>query len=244
MENRELPDMSRRPFIILKSFLILLPVVFPWAAGAEELAWQDPELKGEPEDIPLGLKIAYSAFVAVLVPIYWVKWGPGNFLWFSDIALFGALAAVWLGSSLIASMMALAVLLPELIWNVEFFFRLLTRKKIIGLTGYMFDSSRPLYLRALSLFHVILPALLLWLLFRLGYDSRAWLWQTGLAWIVLPLSYLLTAPEENVNWVFGPGDKPQKKLHPHLYLAVVMLFFPLVVYLPTHFLLQWLFGEA
>jgi len=37
--------------------------------------------------IPLGLKIIYTLFVCALAPIYWRKYGPANFLWFSDIAL-------------------------------------------------------------------------------------------------------------------------------------------------------------
>lgn len=231
--------MGRKFFFFLLSFLTVLPIL---SLVAGDYVLPEIPLPNEPEAVPLWLKLVYSAFVAVLVPVYWVKWGPGNFLWFSDLALFGALVAVWFESSLLASMMTVGVLLPELAWNLEFFFRLLTGKEIFGLTGYMFNSEKPLYLRALSLFHVILPALLLWLLFRLGYDSRAWYYQTALAWVVLPLSYLFTAPQDNVNWVYGPGEKPQNRVHPLLYLAGVMLFFPLVVYLPTHFLLQWLWG--
>lgn len=233
--------MNRVIFFLLGLLLLCLPALLPLPAGADAFLSQGLGLRSEPEAIPLWLKLSYTAFVAVLVPVYWVKWGPGNFLWFSDIALFGALAAVWLGSSLLASMMTLAVFLPELAWNFEFFGRLLTGGKFFGLSGYMFDPSRPLYLRALSLFHVILPALLLWLLYTLGYDSRAWFYQTALAWVVLPLSYWLTDPQENVNWVYGPGEKPQKKVPPLLYMGAVMVFFPLCVYLPTHFLLRWLF---
>ena len=55
--------------------------------------------------IPLPLKIGYTLFLCVLVPVYWVKWGPKNFLWFSDIALLTTGVALWLESSLLASMM-------------------------------------------------------------------------------------------------------------------------------------------
>jgi hypothetical protein len=230
-------DKSRLLFLL---FCLILSL-FASSACSDPLPFADG-LEVETGEIPLWLKLTYTAFVAVLVPVYWVKWGPGNFLWFSDIALFGALVAVWLGSSLIASMMTLAVLLPELGWNLDYFSRLLTGKNVFGLSGYMFDSSRPLYLRALSLFHVILPALLIWLVYRLGYDPRALYYQTGLAWLVLPLTYLLTDPADNINWVRGPGEKPQQKIHPLLYLIGVMLFFPLFVYLPTHFLMRWLFA--
>ena len=38
--------------------------------------------------VPLGLKLAYTAFMAVLVPVYWRYYGPTNFLYFCDVALF------------------------------------------------------------------------------------------------------------------------------------------------------------
>ncbi len=44
--------------------------------------------------IPLALKLAYTAFVAVLVPYYWVTYSPWNFLFFCDVALLIALAAL------------------------------------------------------------------------------------------------------------------------------------------------------
>src|SRR5260370_33967266 len=61
------------------------------------------------QDIPLLLKLVVTMFVAVLVPIYWRYYGPGNFLWFSDLALFLTLAALWLESPLLASTQAVSV---------------------------------------------------------------------------------------------------------------------------------------
>ena len=106
----------------------------------------------------------------------------------------------------------------------------------------MFDAAKPLYLRALSLFHVALPVLLLSMIHRLGYDPRAWAFQTVVALVVLPVTCAVTDPADNVNWVYGPGSKPQTWIGPRAYLALVMLFFPLVIYLPTHLLLRALFG--
>ena len=192
--------------------------------------------------LPLWLKIAYTVFVLILVPIYLKHWGAGNFLWFSDIALFGTLLALWLESSFVASMMAISVLLPEFVWNVGFFGRLLTGRNVGSLAAYMFDPGKSLYVRSLSLFHVFLPVLLVWLIYKLGYAVHAWIAQTLLACIVLPLTYLLTDRTENVNWVHGPSSKPQTVMPARLYLLLVMLFFPLFVYLPTHFILRALFG--
>jgi hypothetical protein len=126
---------------------------------------------------------------------------------------------------------------------VDFFGRLLTGRNIFGLSGYMLDTARPLGLRALSLFHVVLPVVLVWLVHRLGYDRRAWAYQSIVALVVLPVTYWLTDPRDNVNWVYGPGSKPQTWISRPVYLALVMVFFPVVVYLPTHFLLGALFGR-
>ena len=192
--------------------------------------------------IPLWLKIAYPIVVAVILAVYFVKIGPKNYLWFSDIALILTGVALWLESPLLAGMMAVGLLLPETVWNLSYFAGLLTGKPIGGVAGYMFDQDKPRYLRALSLFHVFLPVLLVWLVWRLGYDPDAWVAQTVLAWIVLPLTYALTDPEDNINWVYGPLDKPQTRVPPLVYLALLMFVFALLVYLPTHLLLRAVFG--
>jgi hypothetical protein len=196
------------------------------------------------EPIPLWIKLAYTVFVAVTVAIYAKKYPLWNFLWFSDIALIATVPALWLENSLLASMMLVSVLLPEVLWNGAFFVRLVTGTRLFGLTDYMFDASKPRYLRAISLvFHVLLPPLLLWMAYRLGYDPRALLAQTVLAWIVLPLSYGLGDPKvENLNWVFGWTAVQQTRIPPLAYLGLVMIAFPLLIYLPTHLLLQRLFA--
>ena len=113
---------------------------------------------------------------------------------------------------------------------------------MFGLTDYMFDPTKPLYLRAISLFHFFLPLLLLWMVSRLGYDPDALIGQTLLAWIVLPLTYRLADSKvENVNWVFGWTVEPQERMPPLAYLGLVMIGFPLLIYFPTHVLLQKLF---
>jgi len=76
----------------------------------------------------------------------------------------------------------------------------------------MFNLRIPLFIRGLSCFHIVLPLLLLWSLHRLGYDHRAFFWQTIVALVVLPLSYLVSDPQENVNWVYGLGENPQRIL--------------------------------
>lgn len=188
---------------------------------------------------PLWATLPFTLLALVIVPVYWVEYGPGNFLWFSDIALFVVAYCLWTGNRLLFSMMAVGVLPLELVWTLD----ILTLGQLIGLAAYMFDDQYPLWLRALSLFHVPLLAILIWMLFRQGYDARALPAQTLLAWIVLPLSWWLTAPEENVNWVHGLGPEVRELLPPLSYLLAYMILLPLLVYLPTHLLLRRLFGK-
>lgn len=193
--------------------------------------------------MPLWLKVSYTLYAVVTVAVYARKYPLWNFLWFSDIALIVTVPALWLEHSLLASMMLLAILLPEVGWNAGFFWRLLTGKRLGGLTDYMFDPANPLYLRGLSLFHVFLPPILLWMVARLGYDSDALVAQTVVAWIVLPLCYLITDPKrDNVNGVFGWDSTPQTRMPPLAWLGLAMLVFPVLIYLPTHFLAKAVFG--
>jgi len=192
--------------------------------------------------IPFLLTLSCTLFVAILVPIYWWYYGPSNFLWFSDLALFITTAALWLESPLLASTQVLSVGFLEMIWLADFLIQLVSRRKVIGLSAYMFDPKIPRTIRGLSLFHVVLPFLPIWLVWRLGYDERALLVQTLLAWAVLLSCYFLTSPKENINWVFGPGKEQQRWLRPPVYLLVLMAFFPVCIYFPSHLVLQYLFG--
>jgi hypothetical protein len=189
---------------------------------------------------PIWVRLPYTLFVAILVPVYWREYGPGNFLWFSDIALFAILISLWTGNTLLYSMMAIGVLPLELLWLVDF----VSGGNLTGTAAYMFDPAKPRYLRGLSLFHLVLPALIIWMLVRQGYDRRAIVVQTVLAWLVLPATWLLTEPQENINWVHGFGKPPQTVLPPLVHLGLYMALVPVVVFLPMHWLLQRLFADA
>jgi hypothetical protein len=190
-------------------------------------------------DLPITLKLAYGVATPLIGFAYARSYGPKNFLWLSDIALGLTTAAVITEEALPASVAAVGVLPLEIAWNID----LVSGGRLLGLAGYMFDKKLPRWLRALSLFHVALPPTLYLLLRRLGYDRRALAVQCGLTWAVLPLTYAVTDPRDNINWVFGPGARPQRHLPPLLYLGLVMLAFPLLVHWPTHLACRRLFPE-
>lgn len=188
--------------------------------------------------IPFWFKLAYTAFVLYIVVIWWRNYGWRNFLWFSDIAFIGAVPAMWFEHAALASVLAVAVLVPEILWNVDYAGRLLLRRRITGLTDYMFEPERPLILRALSLFHVPLPLVLLWLLAAYGYDERVALpGAIVLAAVVLPWSRWVSAPDKNINWTYGLGAR-RVSWPATVYIPVLFFGFVALVFIPTHWLLK------
>ena len=202
--------------------------------------------------IPIWIKVAYSAYVAVVVPCYWVAYTPWNFLYFCDIALLVTAGAIWIESPLLVSMQAVAITLPQILWVVDLLCRLVAGVHVTGVTAYMLDASIPPFLRALSSFHGWLPFVLLWLLLRLGYDRRAFRRQSVAGVVVLLVSYLFApAPPPsashpnwavNINYVYGLDDKQaQSFMAPPLWVLSMMAFHVIALYLPTHLVLRRVF---
>lgn len=198
-----------------------------------------------PRRLPTAVKLGYTAFMAVLVPVYWANYGPSNFLYFCDVALFLTLVAVWTESALLAGMAAVGIVLPQLIWVLDFAAGLFG-VKLLGMTAYMFDERRSLFLRGLSLFHGWLPFLLLFLVKRLGYDKRAFPAWWALAWALIAFCYFFmpgpmpnaTTPV-NINYVHGMSDDAAQSWMPPLaWLATLMAGLPALLYWPTHLALK------
>ena len=198
--------------------------------------------------IPLWAKLILTAYVAVLVPIYWVTYGPTNFLFFCDMALLLTLLAMWRESALLVSAAAVGILLPQLLWALDFLSSLVGHS-VTGMTEYMFQSSIPLHVRFLSFFHFWLPFLLIWLLRRTGYDQRGLpLWMV-MAFTSLYVCYFFMpgppvpadnpALPVNINYVYGFSDQVAQTWMPEpvwFVLLQVMLVF--LVFLPSHWVLK------
>ena len=195
-----------------------------------------------PAPIPIALKLAYGTGIPLIALAYQRRYGAGNFLWLSDLCLALTGLAVTTEQPRPASIAA-GVLPLELAWNID----LLCRGRLIGLADYMFDRRLPLWLRALSLFHVAVPATLLWLLRRLGYDRGVLPAQIAMVGGAVALSRLLTEPEKNINWAFGPGAalglRARSPLPAPLYLALETALLSFGMLLPAHLVARKLFRE-
>lgn len=198
--------------------------------------------------VPLALKLGFTAFMAIMVPFYWITYGPTNFLYFCDVAMFFTLAAVWIESPLLASMPAVGLIVPQFVWCVDFLASWLGLP-LLSMTAYMFDPGIPLFARGLSSFHAWLPFVLVFLVARLGYDRRAFLYWTLLAWGLLATCRLFLPPPPpdpahpnvpvNVNYVYGFGDAAAQTFMPGwAWLALLYVGLPLLVFWPTHLVLR------
>jgi hypothetical protein len=184
------------------------------------------------------LRWAAAAWVAVWLPAYLWKYGWHVFLNLCDIAVIVTAVGLWTGNPLLLSAQALSSLVVDLAWNVDLIARALTGAHLIGGTEYMWDPKWPLWLRALSGFHVLLPPTLLYALRRTGYDRRALPLQAALALVVLVASRLTLGPDENQNFSwrdpFTNRSWGAAPVHVGLTWAVLVA----AIYVPTHTVLR------
>ncbi len=221
-------------------------------AKAASLSMQDltasESANHKQQRIPTLLKWAYTTFIAVLVPVYWANYGASNFLYFCDVALLLTLLTVWTKKTLFGSMAAIGILIPQMLWCLDFGSEL-AGLHLVGMTSYMFNSETSLFLRGLSLFHGWLPFMLVFLVIRLGYDRRAFVAWTALAITLCLIAYFLMPPAGavlpdpktpmNINYVFGFDDREAQTWMPAgWYLVFWITLLITLVYLPTHVFLK------
>ena len=181
--------------------------------------------------------------MAVWFPAYGHAWGLANFLHLCDLAVILSCIGLWTTNSLLLSSQAVSSLLVDFVWALDAAWKIVVSRHLIGGTEYLFDARVALWIRLLSLFHVFLPVLLLWVLWRTGYDPRAWRLQSVIALLAFVASRF-TDPATNINFAFrdpfwhrawGPGP---------VHVAASVLFMALVVYLPTHLFLSRLYTPS
>lgn len=189
---------------------------------------------------PLWLKLLYTAFLVFFVRHFlehYADYPATEIIWFCYIGLFVLGIAMWTESPLLFSWQTLSLVVPQLIFTFDALFNIFFGPNLDSWTGYMFDPNEHMEHRLLAWFHTPMPFVLLYGVWRLGYDKRALLLQIGASWILWLLAFFFTLPHRNVNLAYGPFKAPQDWVPPWLYLAFIMVAVPQFVYLPTHLLL-------
>jgi hypothetical protein len=183
------------------------------------------------------LRLAAAVWLIVFVTVYGWIYGAENFIRLCDVAVIVTCIGIMTGRALLVSSQAVSSLVVDLAWNLDLLWRLLSGRHLIGGTEYMWDERYPLWVRLMSLFHVVWPPLLFVVLRRLGYDPRGLLLQCGIAAVVLVASRFIL-PGENLNFAhrdpffhrsWGPAP-----VHLGLTYAVLVG----AVYWPTHVVLR------
>jgi hypothetical protein len=184
------------------------------------------------------LRLAALAWLCVWAPSYALVWGPRNFLQLCDVAVFITVIGLWRGSALLLSSQAVSSIVVDAIWTVDAGARLVAGRHLLGGTEYMWDATRPLFVRLLSLFHLFLPVLLYACVRRVGYDRRGLPLQAGLAAAVLVLSRLLGNAGKNLNFVVTDPFFHRSLGPPVVHLLITWAALTVAVYLPTHLVLS------
>lgn len=191
----------------------------------------------------------FLAWMAVWVPAYWFTWTPWNFILICNISMFLVFAGVWRGSALLVSSQAVASIFVGLAWGLDVVWRAATGAHLIGGTEYMFDPANRLWVRLLSFYHLLLPAALVAMLSRSGYDRRGWKLQAAVAAVVfvgtrIAAPWLPIPTDKNPNYVLRDPILGLELGPAPLHLLIIWLVLVFALYWPTHRLLEKLLPPA
>jgi hypothetical protein len=179
------------------------------------------------------------------------------------------LIAVWIESPLLLSAGLVSAFVPQMLWVIDYFFELASwlglpgpdkELHLTGMTSYMFNTQTSFFLRFLSFFHFWLVFLLIYLVWRVGYDPRGLGLWTVMAWFLLTVCYAWMPPcspvmdpitkqplrdpnlPVNINYVYNiaSDNEPQTWMEPNLYFATYMAILLVGIYPGTHLLFWWL----
>lgn len=183
-------------------------------------------------------------WLAIYVPSYLQAYGALHFLQLCNIGVLLTCLAWLTRSALWLSTQWLAAPLIAVLWLADVTATLATGHPLHGGTLYLWDASIPWPARALSIYHVFLPLLLLHALRTTGYDRRALVVQSTLATVVMAISSMVATPQNNLNYLFQwpDGAVPVGPLWMRGVIQVILIV--LILYVPTHLLSQLMIKPA
>jgi len=180
------------------------------------------------------------AWLVVWLPAYIRVWGLSNVLHLCDAAVLLTCIGIWCRSAPLLSSQALSATLPGLFWFLNVFWKFAAGRFLFGGSEYMWNAQYPLWVRLLSFFHVVLPLVLFWTVCKLGYDGRALALQTIIAAVLLIAARFLS-PALNMNYAYRDPIFNRSWGPAVLHLAVILAATVLLLYWPTHAILDRVF---
>ena len=181
------------------------------------------------------------AWVAVFVPAWYAAYGAWHFLFLCNLGVLVTAAGLWFDKPVLLSSQAVAAPGIAALWLLDVAWRLATGTHLHGGTAYLWDPAIPAVVRALSLYHVAWPLLLVACLHRVGYDRRGFPLQVAIAVVVFIVGLWLAPAAENLNYVIAaPGRAPHAEPWRHALANLAILV--VAVYWPLHLALRQAFA--
>jgi hypothetical protein len=181
-----------------------------------------------------------TAGLAVYVPSYAVAYGFANFLVLCNLTVLLVGVGLWTCSRLLLSSQAVAIVLVGPVWTLDLLSRLVIGRHLLGGgTAYMWDPQWPLFTRLLSLYHVVLPPLLVLVLRRVGYDRRGYWLQSAITVVAVAIGRWF-GPAVNLNQAYVEPVFGRTWGGPATHVLAVVAFLALLVYPLSHLLLEGL----
>jgi hypothetical protein len=178
------------------------------------------------------------------VPAYAAAYGFANFLVLCNLTVLLVGVGLWTCSRLVLSSQAVAIVVVGAVWTLDLLSRLVLGRHLLGGgTAYMWDPQWPLFTRLLSLYHVVLPPLLVLVLRRIGYDRRGYWLQSAIAVVAVAIGRLF-GPGVNLNQAYVELVFGRTWGGPSTHVLAVVAFLTLLVYPLSHRLLVRLCDAA
>jgi len=191
---------------------------------------------------PFPAWVRWSALIwlGVWLTIYLRFWGPTTFLFLCDIAVILTCVGLFTGNALLLSSQAVSSLVIDTAWALDIATKLIFDRHLIGGTDYFFDPNYPLWVRLFSLFHVVMPFLLIYGVRRTGYDRRALRLQFLIAAVAM-IASRFAAAARNINFAHVDPILHRQWGPAPIHVAAMLAGLTIVIYIPTHAVLLRIF---
>lgn len=149
---------------------------------------------------------------------------PGQVLWlcYASLIILG-ISIIKRNGRLLLSQLNILII-PLIVWTIDFLYQLITQRPFIGITTYMFTQGINLG-KILSLQHVITIPLALFALSKIRNIKKG-AWKISIIQITIfyALSYFLTNTENNINCVFRLcGQTTSMTIYPIIWFTIFII---------------------
>ena len=178
----------------------------------------------------------------ILLADLWILRGrPSQLLWLSDIAMILTAVGFLFRSRLVITAQFVGIFAYHIAWQFDLAAYAVIGRTPLDAASYMVGVGLSPLEKALSLFqHIYLIPATAWGIIRLGAARKGWVLQTLQTGAVIAVTYIVTNPAHNVNWISGVPFASPARTGAWAYYALVAVGPPLLLYLPTNALANWL----